>query len=199
MSSDKMTAILDLAEEKGILRPKDVQEEGLPRQYVYRLHDEGKLEKVGRGLYKIPGKQFSMSDTQLEACKKITDGVLCLKSALQFHEMTSQIPHNVWMAIEVKAWEPEVDLPMEFIRMSGDSFETGIEEHDIDNVTVRVYGAAKTVADCFKFRNKIGLEVCLDALEDFRRQNMGTMDDIWEYAKINRVQNVIRPYMEAQQ
>jgi len=199
MPSDKMADILDLAEDRGILRPKDVQEEGLPRQYVYRLYDQGKLEKIGRGLYKLPDKQFSMSDTQLEACKKITNGVLCLKSALQFHDMTTQIPHKVWMAIEVKAWKPEIDLPMKFIRMSGESFESGIEEHEIDNVPVRVYGSAKTVADCFKFRNKIGLEVCLDALEDFRHKNMGTMDDIWKYAKINRVQKVIRPYMEAQQ
>jgi predicted transcriptional regulator of viral defense system len=199
MAKDKMTAILKLAEEKGILRPKDVREEDLPRQYVYRLYEQGKLEKIGRGLYKLPEKQFSMSDTQLEACKKITHGVMCLKTALRFHDMTTQNPHKIWMAIEVKAWEPEVDLPMKFIRMSGESFESGIEEHEVDNVLVRVYSAAKTVADCFKFRSKIGLEVCLAALRDFRRQNMGTMDDIWKYAKINRVHKIMRPYMEAQQ
>ena len=198
MAKDKMTAILELAEAKGILRPKDVQEEGLPRQYVYRLYEQGKLEKISRGLYKLPEKQFSMSDTQLEACKRITHGVLCLKTALRFHDMTTQNPHKIWMAIEVKAWEPEVDLPMKFIRMSGESFESGIEEHKVDNIPVRVYSAAKTVADCFKFRSKIGLEVCLDALRDFRFQNIGTMDDIWKYAKINRVLNVMRPYMEAQ-
>ncbi len=199
MAKDKMTAILELAEAKGILRPKDVQEEGLPRQYVYRLYEQGKLEKISRGLYKLPDKQFSMSDTQLEACKKITHGVLCLKSALRFHDMTTLNPHKIWMAIEVKAWEPEVDLPIQFIRMSGESFESGIEEHKVDNIPVRVYSAAKTVADCFKFRSKIGLEICLDALRDFRFQNIGTMDDIWKYAKINRVLNVMRPYMEAQQ
>ena len=198
MAKDKMTAILELAEAKGILRPKDVQEEGLPRQYVYRLYEQGKLEKISRGLYKLPEKQFSMSDTQLEACKRITHGVLCLKTALRFHDMTTQNPHKIWMAIDVKAWEPEVDLPMKYIRMSGESFESGIEEHKVDNIPVRVYSAAKTVADCFKFRSKIGLEICLDALRDFRFQNIGTMDDIWKYAKINRVLNVMRPYMEAQ-
>ncbi len=198
MAKDKMTAILELAEAKGILRPKDVQEEGLPRQYVYRLYEQGKLDKISRGLYKLPEKQFSMSDTQLEACKRITHGVLCLKTALRFHDMTTQNPHKIWMAIDVKAWEPEVDLPMKYIRMSGESFESGIEEHKVDKIPVRVYSAAKTVADCFKFRSKIGLEVCLDALRDFRFQNIGTMDDIWKYAKINRVLNVMRPYMEAQ-
>lgn len=199
MDSDKVTAILELADKKGILRPKDVKEEGLPRQYVYRLHDQEKLEKVGRGLYKLPDKVFSINEQVIEASRKVNHGVICLISALEFHDMTTQIPKKVWMAIKVKARKPEVEFPMEVVRMSGDAFEKGIEEHEVDNVNVRVYSPAKTVADCFKFRSKVGMEVCLDALSDFREQNMGTMDDIWKYAKINRVQNVIRPYMEAQQ
>lgn len=199
MDSDKVESILEIADEKGILRPKDVEEEGLPRQYVYRLYDEERLEKVGRGLYKLPDKVFTINERVIEASRKVSHGVICLISALEFHDMTTQIPRKVWMAIEVKAREPEMEFPMEIIRMSGDAFEEGIEEHEVDNVNIRVYNPAKTVADCFKFRSKIGLEVCLDALRDFRRQNMGTMDDIWKYAKINRVQNIIRPYMEAQQ
>lgn len=199
MDSNKVKAILELADEKGILRPKDVQEEGLPRQYVYRLHDEEKLEKVGRGLYKLPDKVFTINQRVIEASRKVSHGVICLISALEFHDMTTQIPKKVWMAIEVKAREPEMEFPTEIVRMSGDAFEEGIEEHEVDNVKVRVYNPAKTVADCFKFRRKIGLEVCLDALRDFRRQNMGTMDDIWKYTKINRVLKIMRPYMEAQQ
>ncbi len=199
MDTDKVEAILELAEKKGILRPKDVQEAGLPRQYVYRLLEDERLEKVGRGLYKLPDKVFTINERVIEAVRKVNHGVLCLISALEFHDMTTQIPKKVWMAIEVKARAPKIRFPIEIIRMSGSAFKEGIEEHNVDNINVRVYSPAKTVADCFKFRSKIGLDVCLEALRDFHRQNMGTMDDIWKYAKINRVQKIIRPYMEAQQ
>lgn len=194
-----MEAILELAKKRGILRPKDVEAQGLPKKYVYRLYDRGKLQKIGRGLYKLPETNFSVNTSLLEACRRIEQGVICLVSALEFHGMTSQIPTKVWMAIHHKDWSPDVKFPLEIVRMTGDSFSRGIMQHTVDQVEIQVYSPAKTVADCFKFRSKLGLEVCLSALSNFREQNMGTMDDIWKYAKINRVQKIMRPYMEAQQ
>lgn len=197
MTSEKMEKVLDLAEKKGVLRPKEVEENGLPRKYIYRLVEEGKLKKIGRGLYKIPGKDFSVDETLVEACKRIPDGVVCLLSALQFHRMTTQLPNQIWMAIEQDSWEPEVDLPIRFIRMSGDSFEKGVEEHEAEGVPVRVYSPAKTVADCFKVRNKIGIDVAIESLKEYREEKTGTLDEVWKYARIDRVHNVIKPYMQA--
>ncbi len=197
MASEKLEKVLKLADEKGILRPKEVEQKGLPRQYIYRLVDKGKLEKVGRGLYKIPEKDFPVYESLIETCKKIPKGVICLLSALQYHGMTTQLPDRVWIAIENKSWKPRVDLPVKIVWMSGDSFEKGIEEHDMNGVPAKIYNSAKTVADCFKFRNKIGLDVAIDSLKEYREEKKGTMDEVWKFAKINRVQTVIRPYMEA--
>jgi predicted transcriptional regulator of viral defense system len=125
-------------------------------------------------------------------------GIICLLSALRFHGLTTQAPFEVWIAIDVKAWHPKVDnLPLRVVRFSGEALAAGIEEHVIEQVHVRIYGAAKTVADCFKYRNKIGLDVALEALRDCWRLRRATMDELWTYAKVCRVANVMRPYLEA--
>jgi predicted transcriptional regulator of viral defense system len=124
--------------------------------------------------------------------------VVCLLSALQFHDLTTQAPFQVWLAIDRKAWLPkEPRLPIRIVRFSGPALEKGIEEHIIEGVSVKVYNPAKTVADCFKYRNKIGLDVALEALRDCRRERKCTNYDLWEYAKICRVANVMKPYLEA--
>jgi len=124
--------------------------------------------------------------------------VVCLLTALRFHGLTTQSPHEVWLAIGSKTWLPQVDHPtLRFVRLSARALEAGVEEHSIEGVIVRVYNPAKTVADCFKYRNKIGLDVALEALRDCRRQRKCTNDELWHYAKICRVANVMRPYMEA--
>lgn len=171
---------------------------GIPRVWIYRLHDRGLLERVGRGLYRVPGAEVTASHSLTEVSRRIPKGVVCLLSALQFHELTTQLPHEVWIAIDVTAWKPRVqNLPVRVVRFSGKALAAGVEHHEIEGVDVKVYSPAKTVADCFKYRHKIGLDVAIEALRDFVRERKGSMDELWGYAKICRVTNVMRPYLEA--
>ncbi|KXB06709.1 hypothetical protein AKJ54_01175 [candidate division MSBL1 archaeon SCGC-AAA382K21] len=195
----KMKKVLELVEEKGIIRPKDLQEEGLPKKYIYRLYDQGKLEKIDRGLYKLAGKSFSENEMMLSVARKSPDAAFCLLTALRFYEMTTQNPHQIWVAIHHKDKEPSINVPLKVVRMTGKSLKGGIEKREVDNVPIRVFNPAKTVADCFKFRNKIGLEVALEALREYKSKDMGTMSELWEFAKVDRVQNVIQPYAESMQ
>jgi predicted transcriptional regulator of viral defense system len=163
-----------------------------------RLADRGLLVKDRRGLYRLPGHSPSENDGLIQACEQVAGGVLCLMTALQYHGMTSQFPHEVWMAIDVWARKPRIaHPPMRFLRFSGKALKEGVEEHRMKSGTIRVTSAAKTVADCFKYRNKIGRDVALEALRAYRREKKGTMDALWRYAKVCRVSNVIRPYLES--
>jgi len=190
--------IFALAQTLGILRPRDLVTQGVPPIYLSRLVAQGLLKRVGRGLYTLPDASVTEHHTLAEAAKRVPQAVVCLLSALCFHELTTQLPFQVWLAIENKAWRPQVtDLPLRFVRFSGQAFTTGIEVHQIEGVTVRVYTPAKTVADCFKYRHKIGLDVALEALRDGLRQRKFTVDSLWHAAQICRVANVIKPYMEA--
>ncbi len=195
---DRTQRILEIVEQAGVLRPRDLDAHRIPRIYLSRLCDRGLLQRVGRGLYVLPNADVSEHHTLAEAGKRVPHGVVCLLSALRFHGLTTQSPSDVWLAIGDKAWRPRVDYPpLRFVRFSARALETGVEEHSIEGVLVRVYNPAKTVADCFKYRNKIGLDVALEALRDCRRQRRCTNDELWHYAKICRVANVMRPYMEA--
>ncbi|GIU91903.1 MAG: transcriptional regulator [Acidimicrobiia bacterium] len=194
----KTELVLDLVRRIGVVRPRDLDAHGIPRIYLTRLVRRGLLERVGRGLYTLPDAEVSEHRTLAEAARQVPHGVVCLLSALRFHELTTQNPFEVWMAVHHKAWSPRSDgPPLRIVRMSGSAFDSGVESHQIEGVTVRVYGAAKTVADCFKFRSKVGLDVALEALRDYRRAYPAGMDDLWRYAKICRVSSVIRPYLEA--
>jgi len=195
---DRTQQILEIVAEAGVLRPRDLDAHGIPRIYLSRLCERGLLDRVGRGLYVLPDADVSEHHTLAEAGKRVPHGVVCLLSALRFHGLTTQSPSEVWLAIANKAWRPQVDYPpLRFVRFSERTLEAGVEEHSIEGVLVRIYNPAKTVADCFKYRNKIGLDVALEALRDCRRQRRCTNDELWHYAKICRVANVMRPYMEA--
>jgi predicted transcriptional regulator of viral defense system len=195
---DRKERILELAKQMGLIRPRDVEATGIHREYLLRLYRKGDLERVGRGLYALPGTQTSESISLAEVAKRVPNAVICLISALQFHNLTTQIADRVWIAIEYKRWEPTFDYPpLEIVRLTGRAFSFGVEEHKVDRVSVRVYSPAKTVADCFKFRNKIGLDVALEALRETWRSRKATMDELWEAAKVCRVANVMRPYLEA--
>lgn len=190
--------LLDLARRCGVLRSRDLDAEGIPREYLRRLLAEGLLDRVGRGLYVAAEANVSPSHTLAEACKRVPHGIVCLLSALQFHEMTTQAPFEVWLAIQEKARLPKVEYPaLRTVRFSGRAWEFGVEEHCIEGVPVRVYAPAKTVADCFKYRNKIGLDVAMEALRDCWRNRRATMDELWRAAEACRVANVMRPYMES--
>jgi predicted transcriptional regulator of viral defense system len=198
MKQERTQQILEIARRLGVLRPRDLDAYGLPRVYLSRLHDRNLLRRVGRGLYVTADLEATEYHTLAEACKRVPHGVLCLLSALQFHGLTTQAPFEVWMAIERNARLPRVIRPvMRFVRFSGRALTEGIEENQIERVTVKVYNPAKTVADCFKYRNKIGLDVALEALRDCRRTRRCTMDELWHYAQICRVARVMRPYLEA--
>lgn len=190
--------ILQLARQMGIIRPRDVEAVGIPREYLRRLFLKGYLTHVGRGLYTLPDALTSEFIALAEVAKRMPNSVVCLLSALQFHDLTTQIPHRVWIAIENKKWEPEFAYPpLELVRLTGRAFSFGVEKHEVNRVPVNVYSVAKTVADCFKFRNKIGLDVALEALHEIWRSRKATMDELWEAAKVCRVANVMRPYLEA--
>ncbi len=190
--------IIEVVKEKGVLRPRDLDSYGIPREYLSRLCERGLLQRVGRGLYVLADAEVTEYQTLAEASKRVPQGVLCLLSALQFHGLTTQAPFEVWMALEQKAWQPQVDRPrMRFVRFSGPAFESGVEEHRIKGVPVKVYCPAKTVADCFKYRNKIGLDIAMEALRDCRSQRKCTNDELWQYAKVCRVAKVMKPYLEA--
>ena len=162
------------------------------------LHRRGLLERVGRGIYAAKESKVTENHSLAEVAKRVPHGVLCLLSALRFHQMTTQLPHEVWLAIGFKARSPKPDgLVLRVVRFSGKALTSGIEEHIIEGVPVKIYNPAKTVADCFKYRNKIGLDVALEALRDCKKQRRATMDDLWRFAKVCRVANVMRPYLES--
>lgn len=190
--------VLALVRKGGILRPQDLQEKGLPSDYLWRLHKQGKLEKVGRGMYVSQDAELSEHQTVVQAALRVPHGIVCLLSALRFYDLTTQSPFEIWMAIEVKARAPKEDIiPLRIVRFSGKALTSGVETHTIEGVNVKVYKPAKTVADCFKYRNKIGLDVAIEALRDCWRKKLATSDELWHYAKVCRVARVMRPYLES--
>ena len=194
---DRKQKIVELAKKNGLLRPRDVEAVGIQREYLLRLYRDGTLIRVGRGLYALPDAQTSEFLSLAEVSKRVPDAVICLISALEFHQLTTQIAHRVWIAIENKKWGPTFDYPpLEIIRLSAPVLSFGAEVHEVDYTKVRIYNPAKTVADCFKFRNRIGLDVAIEALRETWRSGKATMDELWEAAKVCRVTNVMRPYLE---
>ena len=188
--------VLDLVAQKGMLRPIDLDTIGIPRVVLTRISTTGQLEKIGRGLYRLPNPG-SENESLVAIATKVPQAVFCLLTALQFHELTTQLPRQVWIAMPRGSHTPRINWPpIRMVQMTGDAHAAGIEEHRRDGVTLRVYSAAKTVVDCFKHRNKIGLDVAMEALKDAWRARKATADDLWQYAKVCRVANVMRPYME---
>lgn len=189
---------LALAAQRGLLRPRDLASKGIPRAILSRLIESGHLTKLSRGLYALPDRPQSENHQLAEIAVRCPQGVYCLLSALRFHQLTTQNPHELWLALPNKAQVPRVDYPpLRIVRFSGTALAEGIEVHTIDGIAVRVYSIAKTVADCFKYRNKIGLDVALEALRECRRGRRASSDELWHHAKICRVANVMRPYLES--
>jgi len=196
--ADSYQNILDLAAERGLIRPRDLTERGLPTVALTRLVRQGRLQRVGRGLYALPDRPVSEHNALAEVARKHPQAIVCLLSALRFHDLTTQSPFEVWLAIPNKARAPKMDYPpLRIVRFSGAALTRGVEDHVIDGVPVRVTSVARTVADCFKFRNKIGLDVALEALQEAWRVKRVSMDVLWHCATLCRVTNVMRPYMES--
>ena len=182
----------------GIARSRDLERAGVSRTQIRRLRNQGVIERVGRGLYRRPGAPLTERHDLAQAARLVPGGVVCLLSALRFHGLTTQNPFEVWMAIDRKAWRPRAEHPpVRLVYLSAAALREGIEEHDVDGVRVRVFSAAKTVADCFKFRNRIGTDVAVEALRDYRRLHPKDLESVWRFAEVDRVTHVIRPYLEA--
>nr|WP_315428413.1 type IV toxin-antitoxin system AbiEi family antitoxin domain-containing protein [uncultured Albidiferax sp.] len=191
-------AVLALAGRRPLLRARDLAEQGLPTVALSRLVVAGKLERIARGVYSLPGRALSEHRSLAEVALRVPRGVVCLLSALRVHGIGTQAPFEVWMAIPHHSPTPRLDQPaLRVVRMSGVALTEGIEPVEIDGVKVPVFNAAKTVVDCFKYRNKIGLDVALEALRDGWSQRKLTMDALWHYASVDRVANVMRPYLES--
>ncbi len=199
MPADTQTQrVLDLASRKGLLRASDLDAIEAPRVVLTRLTAAGLLDKVGRGLYRLPSHPGSEHEGLATVATKVPQAVFCLLTALQFHELTTQLPRQIWIAMPRGSHVPRIAYPpIKMVQMTDGVYSEGIETVERDGVKLRVYGIAKTVADCFKHRNKIGLDVALEALKDVHAKRRATADDLWRYAKICRVANIMRPYLEA--
>lgn len=190
--------ILELIRKKGTLRPSDLDEIGAPRVILTRMTADGQLEKAGRGIYRLPDSQGSEHESLTTIATKVPQAVFCLLTALQFHELTTQLPRQVWIAMPRGSHTPRIDYPpLRMIQFAGEAYSEGIGVFERDQVKLRVYSVAKTVADCFKHRNKIGLDVALEALKEARARKKASADDLWHFARICRVANVMRPYLES--
>ena len=189
---------LKLARRRQGVTARELAAAGIHRQALSRLVESGELERVVRGVYRLPEHPLTEHYGLAMVGAVVPRGVICLLSALQFHGIGTQLPSEVWIAIDRRARRPALKYPpLRVVRYSGAALTEGVESHRLEGQTVRVYNVAKTVADCFKYRNKIGLDVALEALREARRAKKASADALWRYAKINRVANVMRPYLEA--
>jgi predicted transcriptional regulator of viral defense system len=190
--------LLKLSREHGILRPRDLQPAGIPRAYLKQLVDRGELLKTGRGLYVSADAQLTENQSLAETAKLVPNGVVCLLSALRFHGLTTENPGEVWIAIHRGARPPKSGVPaLRVMWFSGKMLTEGIQKHVIQGVTVPVYSVAKTVADCFRFRHRIGVNIAVEALRDAWQNKKVTSDELWRCAKVCRVLNVMRPYFDS--
>ena len=192
------TQVENLLKRQSSVRSRELVAAGITRSQISRMVASGQLHKVARGLYAKPGFQSGEFGGVVEVANRAPNVVFCLLTALRIHNLTTQAPFEVWIAIGNKEKPPRLNYPpLRTIRFSGKALTAGIEELVIDGAPVRVTTVAKTVADCFKFRNKIGLDVALEALREASRSKKASADQLWRYATIDRVTNVMRPYLEA--
>ena len=189
---------LRLIRRLGIVRPRDLDAHGVSRSRLYRLVEAGDVVRQDRGIYTASTHDYSAHHTYAQLAKRVPAGVICLLSALRYHGLTTQNPADVWIALPEKARTPRLDYPrLRISRFSGAALTEGIEIHRIEKVELRVYSAAKTVAHSFKFRNKVGIDVAVEALRDFTRRYRGGADDLAHYAQICRVSRVMQPYLDS--
>ncbi|MES9858862.1 MAG: type IV toxin-antitoxin system AbiEi family antitoxin domain-containing protein [Sedimenticola sp.] len=197
-SDTKIQEVVAYLKAHSVVRSRDMDRLGLPRTYLNRLANQGVIEKIDRGLYQWPEKDLGRYHSLVEVAKKMPKAVVALLSALSFHDLTTQNPSKIWLAIDRKAWRPEISYPpVRFLTMSDEVLRAGVEIHDIEGVSIKVFCLAKTVADCFKYRNKIGLDVALEALREGWSARKFTMDELLYYAEICRVKKVMQPYIES--
>ena len=190
--------VIQYLRKRGLARARDFSLLGIQRSQLVRLMDQGILSRTSRGVYRLSDGTMNEYSHFADVAKRVPNGVISLLSALRFHEIGTQNPSSVWLAISRKSRKPRLDYPLlQLVWFSGRAFSEGIELHKIDGVDVLIYSPAKTIADCFKYRNKVGLDVCVEALKDSLAKRKVLLKDLWFYAKVCRVSSIIRPYVEA--
>ncbi len=181
----------------GTIRTKDALNQGIHRRTLYQLRDKGLLTEQSRGVYRLTSEPISNPDF-VTIGTRVPKAVICLISALSIHNITTQIPHQIYIAIAKDSTPPKIDNPpLSVHKFSGEALTAGIEEHQIDGVLVKIYSIEKTLADCFKYRNKIGLDICIEALKLYKARKKINIKDIIKYAKICRIYNIITPHLES--
>lgn len=182
----------------GVVRTRDLDEINVPREVLKRLVDRGELTRRSRGVYSLPQHEPTRHTDLAEVCARASNATVCLITALDFHELTTQIPHVVWLMIERSAWRARIEYPpIEVVYASGRSLTAGVELHEFEGVQVPITDPAKTVADCFKYRHHVGQDVAVEALRNCLRQRKATPSQLYEMAKLDRVAKRIGPYIEA--
>lgn len=190
--------IVAMAREQSVVRPRDIEKVGIPREYLLRLMRQGVVERTGRGIYELANASPTEHHSLAVVAKESPKSVICLLSALRLHELTTQNPAEIWLGIHVRARRPKIStVSSRVVRYSEATHGSGVAVHKIEGVPVKVFNPAKTVADCFKYRSKVGLDVAIEALRDALRQRKAKVAEINRYAELNRVSRVIRPYLEA--
>jgi predicted transcriptional regulator of viral defense system len=199
MADTQKTRALQLLKAKGMLRLKDFLSEEIGQETLARLVREGQVARTSRGLYQLSDAPLDASQTLAEAAALVPKGIVCLISALQFHQLTLQMPSSVWIAIERTAWKPTISYPsIRFVRFSGWALTEGVERHAIQSRQVPITDPSRTIVDCFRYRNKIGIDVAMEGLREGIRQRKCTPDQLWHYAMKARIWTVMRPYVETE-
>ena len=190
--------LLEFAAKNKFFRASDAEAQTqVSRVYLQRLVESGKLVRTARGLYSLAGGDFTETRDVLEVAARVPRGVLCLLSALRFHELTTQNPSEIWLAIERGQRVPKVEnVPVRVFRFSPKVYEAGIETHKIEGAQIKVYSAAKTVADCFRYQREVGFDVALEALRDVWAKRKATMDELYHFAAIRNIKNKMLPYLK---
>ena len=199
MSEQAIKRALDVFRENGgVMSTKDILQSGIHRRTLYAMRDTGLLETISRGRYRLAGLPPLSNPDLTTVALRVPRGVICLLSALSFHELTTQVPHEVYIALSRGSEEPRIDFPpIRVFKFSELAFTEGVKTYEVDGVPVQVYSPAKTVADCFKFRNKIGMDVAIEALKLYRKEPGFNVEELMHFARVCRVENVMRPYVEA--
>jgi len=198
MKKSDLNLLKVFRQHNGLARTGDLLKVGVQSRTVRALLEQGKIEKVSRGLYRLIEYECPANASLVEVAKIAPNGIVCLLSSLSFHELTTQSPIEVYLAVKRDTWRPRVQYPpIRVFVFSGEAFSAGVEKHQIDNHEVRVYSPAKTVCDCLKFRNKIGRDVAVEAMRDYLRRRDRDLEELRRYAKICRVEKLLSQYLEA--